>query len=160
MSPKRTRTGSPKRIATGEKIAKTDASALRGPETGEHKVTFSFHHADRGYRGDWSWPASDDAHDLLQFLCNVGSLTWNEVKAQLFNSKNGSHRKHHFQGIDTLCPEAQTRITQLRLDEIFGDEIFRFRVGNRKRLWGFVAAGVFYLLWWDSEHLVYPVEHE
>jgi hypothetical protein len=33
-------------------------------------------------------------------------------------------------------------------------------VGNRKRLWGFVAAGVFYLLWWDSEHLVYPVEHE
>jgi hypothetical protein len=63
MPSKRTRTGSPKHIATGEKVAKTDASALRGPEAGEHKVTFSFHYADHGYRGNWSWPAADEAHE-------------------------------------------------------------------------------------------------
>ncbi|GGN24181.1 hypothetical protein FHR83_002876 [Actinoplanes campanulatus] len=160
MSPKRTRTGSPKRIASGEKVAKVDATAVRGPDAGSHKVTFSFHYADHGYQGAWRWPAADEAHELLRFLCNVGALTWNEVKAQLSGSKGGSHRKHHFQGIDTLCTEAQERIAQLRLDEVFGDEIFRFRVANRRRLWGFIAAGVFYILWWDAEHLVYPLDHD
>ncbi|MBO3743617.1 hypothetical protein [Actinoplanes flavus] len=115
MSPKRTRTGSPKRIASGEKVAKVDATAVRGPDAGSHKVTFSFHYADHGYQGAWRWPAAD---------------------------------------------EAQERIAQLRLDEVFGDEIFRFRVANRRRLWGFIAAGVFYILWWDAEHLVYPLDHD
>ncbi|MBB2944427.1 hypothetical protein FB565_004156 [Actinoplanes lutulentus] len=144
---------------SGAKVAKADARSSAGPDAGEHKVTFSFHYADHGYQGSWSWPVAGEAEELLQFLCAVGSSTWSEVKAQLFNSKGGSHKKHHYQSIDGLCREAQERIAHLRLDEQFGDEIFRFRVGNRKRLWGFIAAGVFYVLWWDAGHLVYPVDH-
>jgi hypothetical protein len=160
MSPKRARTGSPKNIVSGARVAKADARVSVGPDAGGHRVTFSFHHADHGYRGAWTWPTAEEAGELLQFLCDIGCLSWAEVKSQLFNSKSGSHKKHHYQGIDTLCREAQARIAQLHLDERFGDEIFRFRVGNRKRLWGFITNGVFYILWWDADHLVYPVNHE
>ena len=53
--------------------------------------------------------------------------------------------------------EAQKRLTDLHLDETFED-LFRFRVGGKKRLWGFEVDGVFHVLWWDAEHQVYPTE--
>ncbi|GLW28387.1 hypothetical protein [Actinoplanes regularis] len=158
MSPRKARTGSPKQLASGAKVPKVDERVVHGPDAGEHKVTFSFHYADHGYQGPWSWPTAADADELLQFLCNVSRSSWHEIRAQLAGSKGGAHRKHHFQEVGTLSQPAQERLAQLRLVEVFGGDIFRFRVGNRKRLWGFIAAGVFYVLWWDADHAVYPLE--
>ncbi|MFI5895617.1 hypothetical protein ACIA5D_36535 [Actinoplanes sp. NPDC051513] len=160
MSPKRAKTVPQKQLVSGAKVPKTDQRAAGGPDAGEHKVTFSFQHADRGHHGAWSWVSGDEAHELLEFMCNIGRSTWTEVKAQLAGSKGGAHKKHHFQAVNTLNKEAQDRIAQLRLDEVFDADIFRFRIGNKKRLWGFIAAGVFYVLWWDADHGVYPVEKD
>jgi hypothetical protein len=46
----------------------------------------------------------------------------------------------------------------LRLNEIFEDDMFRFRLAGEKRLWGFRVGNVFYVLWWDASHRVYPTE--
>ncbi|WP_305784156.1 hypothetical protein [Symbioplanes lichenis] len=131
-----------------------------GLDAGEHRLTFSFRFADRGYRGAWSWPGAAEWEEIVNFLCDVGASTWHEVRAQLFSSNRGSHRKHHTQHVETLAPEAQERINALRHTEKFGFELFRFRLGSRQRLWGYTKGGVFYVLWWDAEHKVYPVGRE
>jgi hypothetical protein len=77
------------------------------------------------------------------------------VKQLMFNSKKGSHRKHHYQPTNTLCPEAQTRIRERQLE---GFDLFRFRLSNLERLWGLILEGVFYPIWWDPLHEVYPLQ--
>lgn len=123
-------------------------------------MTVSFRYADKGYVGAWSWPqeTSNHAHTLLEFLCDISRSSWREVRSQMAGSKHGAHRKHHDMDVATLCAEAKDRIAKLQLAEVFGDDIFRFRLGNKLRLWGFIAAGVFYVLWWDAAHAVYPLD--
>ncbi|WP_305784137.1 hypothetical protein [Symbioplanes lichenis] len=123
----------------------------------EDRLIFSFRYADHGYRGAWAWPRAAEAEEVLNFFCHIGSSTWNEVKGQMTGSRSGSHRKHHEQHVEHLCSEAQQRLVALKHTHKFGTTIFRFRVGGRKRLWGFVNHGVFYVVWWDAEHQVYPI---
>ena len=61
---------------------------------------------------------------------------------------------HKFIPSAHLCPAAQRRLLDLRLDEF--DELFRFRLGNLERLWGVIHLDVFYPVWWDPEHKVCP----
>ena len=104
----------------------------------------------------WSWKATEhEIREIVQFLSEMERLTWNEIRAQMTGSKSGSHRKHHFMPVGSLCDEAQRRLQELRLDDF--DEMFRFRLGNFPRLWGiFDHKGVFYPVWWDADHQVYP----
>lgn len=54
--------------------------------------------------------------------------------------------------------EATRRLQALRLDDF--DELFRFRLGNLPRLWGILDGDIFYPVWWDPDHEVYPLEHD
>jgi hypothetical protein len=120
--------------------------------------SFSFQWADHTYTdGSWSWFNDSEAAEVLKFLADVSRSTWNEIKTQTTGGKN-RRKKHHDQPVDGLCKEAQDRLSALHLDEIFPGEIFRFRLGGTKRLWGFVVEGVFYVIWWDRDHKVYPTE--
>jgi hypothetical protein len=49
-------------------------------------------------------------------------------------------------------------LEELRLDDF--DELFRFRLGTMRRLWGIVDDEVFYPVWWDPDHKVYPQDRE
>lgn len=113
---------------------------------------------DLDHAGSWSWAIDEAAlRQITTFLSEMEKLTWTEIKAQMFNSKNGSHRKHHPMAPGLLCSEAQQRLRALRLDDL--DELFRFRLGNKPRLWGVVDDdGTFYPVWWDPEHRVYPAD--
>jgi hypothetical protein len=62
---------------------------------------------------------------------------------------------HHSMAIETICDECQTRL--LELEKVDG-EIYRFRLGNRRRLWGFRILQTFEILWYDPEHRVYPTD--
>lgn len=58
--------------------------------------------------------------------------------------------------IETVEKCAQDDLARLGLDEIIGDApLFRFRLGGRKRLWGFRSDRVFHAVWWDTDHAVY-----
>jgi len=57
-----------------------------------------------------------------------------------------------------LDPSAQGDLRKRKLDETFGDEMFRFRLGGTARLWGFRANRTFHVVWWDPLHKVYPTE--
>ncbi len=150
MSPRKPRTKVP---PPSRKVALNPAAVVGTPDHFDDRTpSFSFLHADREYTGAWSWPDEADG-EILRFLCQMSSFTWREITAE--RRPNGKV-KHHEQPIETVCPEAQQRITDLGLDERF-ERLFRFELGSRKRLWGFATEGVFYVLWWDHDHQVCPV---
>jgi len=119
---------------------------------------FSFALTDWNYQGEWGWNLLDggDALRLVQFMYEIGKKTWNEV----FQDLNYGRKKHHGHPFARLCPAAQERLSVLGHDD--EDTLFRFRDGRTKRLWGFHASGdgVFYVLWWDPNHQVFPTEPE
>jgi hypothetical protein len=105
----------------------------------------------------WSWEIGKaDLQRIISFLTEMERLTWGQIKAQMYHSKRGSHRKHHAMPSEVLCREAQQRLRILQLE---GFELFRFRLGGALRLWGLIEQGVFYPLWWDPEHKVYPADN-
>lgn len=146
---KQPKKGAPKtraKLGVGHRQPRTVAAR---PEDGTDQPKFSFRYAD--LPGRW-WPQQHETAEILSFLCEMSRLTWQQIKAQTTDGR----KKHHYQPLDSVSPEAQRRFTELRLEGIF-EEYFRFRLGGRKRLWGFLVDGVFYPLWWDAHHAVYPV---
>lgn len=88
----------------------------------------------------------------------MAKLKWSEINAQLVGSKQAAHRKHHSMPIDKLDTDAIKDIQRSKLDQTFGDEMYRFRLGNKLRLWGFRRGRVFHAVWWDDAHGVYPTD--
>jgi hypothetical protein len=143
-------------IEVPSKQPKTTSAAARSSQG--DKPTFSFEYADRASNETWAFDLSpEESRALLEFLCEMGRLTWREIEAQQTGGTN-RHRKHHDQPIDTLEKKAQEHIAKRRLNETFGDDIFRFRLGGEVRLWGFRDGAVFHVLWWETDHGVYPVD--
>jgi hypothetical protein len=109
---------------------------------------------DLEHAGNWSWGSADEGvvRQIITFVNEMERLTWAQIKAQ---THSGGHFKHHAISIDSLCTEAKRRLQDLRLDDL--DELFAFRLGSRRRLWGAVHNGVFYPVWWDADHQTYPL---
>jgi hypothetical protein len=99
-------------------------------------------------------PNGADAAEIINFLCEMAQLTWREIEGQ----QASGHKRHHSQPVASINADARAHIGRQRLDEVFGDAIFRFRLSGQKRLWGFRKARVFHVLWWDHEHRVYETE--
>jgi hypothetical protein len=110
---------------------------------------------DLDHTGSWSWNVNEGVlQEIIAFLKQMERLTWTEIRSQ---THGGGHLRHHPIPVESLCAEAQRRLQQLRLDDL--DELFEFRLGSRRRLWGAVPDdGIFCVLWWDPQHQVYPVE--
>jgi hypothetical protein len=108
--------------------------------------------------GEWSWGQPRRWEDatwagaIEPKLREFSRLTWSEIDK--FSSDTG-HRMHHNMSIDAICDEAQDRL--LEIEKCF-DPIFRFRLGNKRRLWGFRIVANFEILWFDPEHKIYPTE--
>ena len=134
------RANEPKKIAT----------AL-GRDADEGYPSFSLRYVDKN--GSWSWNgvSSQDKARILDFMGDMCVLSWAEIAQQ----RDNRGKKHHYQEAQSIATSAQGRLTGLE-DEV--DYLFRFRLGSRERLWGIRKYGVFYVLWWDPEHTVYPTE--
>lgn len=118
---------------------------------------------DREHVGSWSWQIDEATLvTIVDFLTSMERLSWKEIRAQTASSKKRTLARHHFQAVSTLCQEAQERLAELGLDD--WDEMFRFRAGGQLgRLWGIVSNDsprVFYPIWWDADHLVYPLDKD
>ncbi len=112
----------------------------------------------------WSWGQNRnwcETHNDAENSCAIRStmiemsaLYWSEIYSQTTGSKE-RHKKHHSQSWDTICEEAQNRWIEIDRGE---DELFRFRTGARSRIWGYREGHVFYVVWWDPDHQIYPTE--
>ena len=119
---------------------------------------WAFQLVDHDYSGgSWSWDV--DRRKLLGimgFLQEMEKKTWGEIRAEMTGGFGRRGEKHKYMDVQSLCPEAQRRLTDIELDD--QDRLFRFRLGNLERLWGIVLPDdhIFYALWWDPSHKVCP----
>jgi hypothetical protein len=113
---------------------------------------FNFAKLDKAYEGAWGWHLLADPRELLELLFHWSGSSWMELRQQRVDGRF----RHHAQPVTSLCKDAQDRLAHLQLDD--QPEMFRFRHGNTGRFWGFVLEGVFYPVWWDPNHKVYPTE--
>jgi hypothetical protein len=122
------------------------------------QMVWTVEKADR--EGNWTWGARDWSENdwgavIYPKLREFQALRWLEIESFTTGSEHDRHRMHHSMPVDTICTESQNRLTQLSLDY---DEIYRFRLGNRRRLWGFRIVNVFETLWYDPLHKIYPTD--
>ena len=69
---------------------------------------------------------------MRAFLCEIGSLTWNEVLRQETGNKE-RHRKHHSMEITDICFRGTATAAALISTRCLRT-LFRFRLGGEKRL--------------------------
>jgi len=107
---------------------------------------------------EWSASPTDGATllEILNFLQGMERLTWREIRDQITGGNTRRGPKHKTIPVESLIPAAQARLAELELDD--HTELFRFRLGNMKRLWGVFVGGhhVFYPVWWDPDHKICP----
>lgn len=105
----------------------------------------------------WSWGESRNWHEsewtdeILPGLNHMAQLLWREIDQM---SSDTGHKMHHGHEIADLCQEAQDRWCHNNLEQ-FG-EVFRFRLGNKKRAWGIIIHAHFHLVWYERYHNIYP----
>ena len=68
-----------------------------------------------------------------------------------------SNTQSHPMPVSSLIEEAGERLCKLHLDEY--DTLYSLTVTGRQRVWGIMIeeTGTFQVLWYDSEHAIYPV---
>lgn len=108
--------------------------------------------------GGWSWGTprqwrGEEWEDLIRpKLDEWAKLLWKEIDR--FSSDKG-HKMHHLMATENIVTEAQNRMIEI---EKFEDQIFRFRLGNKRRLWGLRVVNEFQVIWYDPKHEIYPTD--
>jgi hypothetical protein len=82
--------------------------------------------------------------DIHSKLKSFESMNWASIM------QNGSH----FVEVNKLIPEAQKRLSELRIDDL--DELFSLHLTNTKRIWGILDNGVLSIIWYDPSHKICP----
>jgi hypothetical protein len=94
----------------------------------------------------WHIVGAGDADRIRQRLGHFESMYWRDIIGQ----------HNHFIAANRICPDAQNRLNVLRQDDI--DAVMSLRVTGAGRVWGIMEHNVMKVLWWDPQHLVYPVD--
>ncbi|HEV7615417.1 MAG TPA: hypothetical protein VGO36_04235 [Solirubrobacterales bacterium] len=122
---------------------------------------FCFKHIDKSTKGSYGFALNTaESKEVLDFACEMAQHTWTQIEQMTTGGRNG-HRKHHEQSVEEIERCARQDLTRRELDEVIGDApLFRFRLGNKKRLWGFRSGQVFHAIWLDRKHAVYKLDEE
>lgn len=115
--------------------------------------------------GEWSWSEprgwSEDEFksDIKPHFDSFTSVPWSEVESATYNGADKIRKAlNKYQPLDSLCDEAQIRWWDLELVSEFED-LFRFRLGSNKRAWGIRIQHHFYLVWYERNHQICPIDN-
>lgn len=157
-----------KRVKDAEKTVRllarpVDTKTARVGENPESvfqmRMTWTIEHSDCD--GAWDsgtarqWSDGDWDENIHPKLVEWEKLTWAEIDSHATGNDGKRHKMHHSMSVDAIVEEAQYRLIDL---EKLEETIFRFRLGNRPRLWGFRRVGDFHVLWFDPKHEIYPTD--
>jgi hypothetical protein len=92
-------------------------------------------------------------NDLHPYLKSLETMTWDEILKASGGRSRGNN--NHDVDVDQLGEEAKRDLTDAGVDDV--DKVFSLRVNARMRIWGIREGRVLSLLWFDPEHMVYPV---
>lgn len=98
--------------------------------------------------GPWGWlniESKDELKGIMKKLNNFETMTWADIK-----------RNNHSHQVLTasICKTARDRLVEIEKDDL--EDIFSLRLNGTNRIWGKLEDGIFYIIWWDPGHKVYP----
>ena len=99
-----------------------------------------------GPRGWLNVQSKDILVDIIKKLRNFESMSWGEI------DRSG---QSHLMPLDKITKEAKERLKERELDDL---ELYSFHLSAKERIWGKRERETFYIIWWDPEHTVYPVQ--
>jgi hypothetical protein len=99
----------------------------------------------------WSVGKSDCRRLIFDKLSPFEGVTWGQIMSASGGKKHGTNS--HFVLTGQLSREAQNRLTEIGVSD---DQLFSLRLAAKERLWGRLEDGVFYLIWHDPKHEIYP----
>jgi hypothetical protein len=105
----------------------------------------------------WGWGCISLAEFFQKIapkLLQLEESTWGQMI--------GRDQVHFFAQAD-IAPKAQRRLYKLAEKNVIpedwlGEDLTSIRIAGAERIWGFKNGKYFFLLWWDPDHTVYPVE--
>jgi hypothetical protein len=97
----------------------------------------------------WHGVTAEKLKEIRQKLGQLEGSTWRDILVR-------DSKYNHFISPAKLCKEARDRLRDLRLDDT--DVLLTLRLSGKERVWGILDVNILLVLWWDPEHLVYPVE--
>ena len=106
--------------------------------------------------GRWGWRSTASKHwwnRIYPKLCDMERLTWAKLKETSGGRSQGTN--HHPVSVGHLIAAAQTRLRELRQDDV--DELFSLRLTGRARVYGIRDGRALKLLWYDHNHEIYPI---
>ncbi|WP_059026745.1 hypothetical protein [Gabonibacter massiliensis] len=90
---------------------------------------------------------------LYPLLKDRENSTWQAIE-RATHGRQGKSNSHHV-SVGNLCPDAQKRLKEMKLDDI--DEIYSLRLGGELRIYGIRKYNYLKILWVDPNHEIYPV---
>lgn len=90
---------------------------------------------------------------VVLYLKSIERSKWSDILTST-SGRSGNTRNHRV-NIENLCVEARRRIVDLGLEA--HDALVSIAISNRERIWGILLEGVYFVVWLDPEHEVYPV---
>ena len=102
----------------------------------------------------WSLKVQNNLYEnVILKLKDYEGLTWAEINKASGGRTYGTNS--HYEDVEDLCKDARDRINELM---IFEDRVFSLRLDGETRLYGIIENGVFYVIWYDPNHEIYPVK--
>ena len=119
--------------------------SLLGSTDGE-RPSFRFTYADqnRWLLSDWT---SSEINDLIQGLKRIEKYTWEQIKGQ------GSKKRGESVGTGYKWITSHPELPALVPDDA---KLSEMRIDNTKRIFGFRAGAIYYIIWFDRDHSVCP----
>jgi hypothetical protein len=96
---------------------------------------------------EWGWGrlnCKDFFNILMERLHEFEQMTWDDL---------ASRKSCHPMPVEHICAAAQKQLSQV-CDEI--DSLYQVDISPKCRLWGYRDRTIFYLIWHDPNHTVYP----
>ena len=143
-----------KEVKTNLVDAKKDVKIPQVKEESKGLPIFHFNKIDRD--GPFAFDLCRDcfqSDDFLEKVIGYSSMLWREIDRQTHDAGKSKH--HYLKNPDGLSKEAKERLAKLDLNEET-DNLYSFAFDNTLRIVGLRFEDDFFILWYDSNHEVYP----
>lgn len=106
----------------------------------------------------WEWPTKEERNEIFAFLLQLTNKNWVGLQNHSYGPDGQTLLKRCES--ENLTGELQENLVEIFSqnpeDSFSTDWIYEFiycaKPGDRRRILGILSEGVFYVLWWDSDH--------
>lgn len=114
------------------------------------------------YREHKCWcelDGNDVITNIIHKLEDYSTQTWSVVKSSSGGKREGNGSNNHYIPAIKLPKDYQDKYIKDGYMRDF-EKVFSLRLTGKRRLIGYVSKGTFFPLWYDNDHLIFPVKRK